>query len=356
VKDLPNWVRNTVWIAGALLLVTLNLIIFAGVARYLLPVLLPFFVAAIVALLIEPAVDFLQRRVKLPRGVAVFTMMIVLLGSLGSLFAWALLRLIAELVQLSMQLPSYIRIIEHTAAGLIEDGFYTTLPPAVANWLNDFLLSLVVTLEMQLRLAVNTTLGLLSGIPVLVLVIIVTLLATYFFSRDREAIVNLWLRTMPNPFGERSLQVGRQGFGAFIRFLRAQFILVSITTIITLVGLLIIDVPYAATLALLTGVFDFIPILGPSTIFIPWIIWSFITGSQALAIKLLSLYVILFLVRGFLEAKVIAMNLGVHPLAVLAAMFIGLNTLGILGLVLGPITLIIVQAAIKAGMTAWRVN
>ncbi|MDP3044450.1 MAG: sporulation integral membrane protein YtvI [Bacillota bacterium] len=355
---MPDWVRKTVWIAGALLLVTINLIIFAAVARYLLPVLLPFFVAAIVALRIEPAVEFLQRRVKLPRGVSVFVMMIVLFGTLGSLFSWALLRLVAELVQLSLQLPSYIRTLEQTAAGLIEESLqvYTTLPPAVANWLNDFLLSLVVTLESQVRSAVNTSLGLLSGVPVLVLVIIVTLLATYFFSRDREAIVGLWMRSMPKPFGEHSLLVGRQGFGAFIRFLRAQFILVSITAIITLVGLLIIDVPYAVTLALLTGLFDFIPILGPSTIFIPWILWSFLFGSQTLALQLLCLYVILFLVRGFLEAKVVAMNLGVHPLAVLAAMFIGLNTLGFLGLVLGPITLIIVQAAVKAGMVAWKVN
>ncbi|MDP3051776.1 MAG: AI-2E family transporter, partial [Eubacteriales bacterium] len=129
---MPDWVRKTVWIAGALLLVTINLIIFAAVARYLLPVLLPFFVAAIVALLIEPAVEFLQRRVKLPRGVSVFVMMIVLFGTLGSLFSWALLRLVAELVQLSLQLPSYIRTLEQTAAGLIEESLqvYTTLPPA----------------------------------------------------------------------------------------------------------------------------------------------------------------------------------------------------------------------------------
>lgn len=355
---MPQWVKSTVWAAGALLLVTVNLIVLAYAARYLLPILLPFFVAVIVALLIEPAVDFLQTKARFPRGVAVFTMMIALLGLLGSLFVWALLRLITELVQLSTRLPQHINALQRVTEGWVDEGIrlYTTLPPAVSDRLEDFMLSFVANVEGFLYATVNATLGVLSGVPALVLLVIVTVLATYFFSRDRRAIVALWLRITPHPFGQRSLSVAREGFGAFIGFLRAQLVLVSITIMITLIGLLIIGQPYTVTIALLTGVFDFIPVVGPSTIFIPWIIWSFLTGSSAVAWQLLVLYVILFLVRGFLEAKVVSMNLGVHPLSVLAAMFIGLQTIGFLGLVLGPIILIIVQAAIKAGMVAWKGN
>ncbi len=355
---MPQWVKNTCWAAGTLLLVTLNLIILAYAARYLLPILLPFFVAIIVALSIEPAVDFLQNRARFPRGVAVFTTMIALLGLLGSIFFWALLRLVGELVQLSTRLPHHIGSLRQVTEGWVDEGIrlYTALPASVAEWLEDFMLSLVASVEGFLRSTVNTALSVLSGVPALVLILIVTVLATYFFSRDKKAITGLWLRLMPHPLGERSLLVIRQGFGAFVAFLRAQLMLVSITITITLVGLLIIGQPYAVTIALVTGVFDFIPVVGPSTIFIPWIVWSFFTGSAGLAWQLLVLYVILFLVRGFLEAKVVSMNLGVHPLAVLAAMFIGLKTIGFLGLVLGPITLVIVQAAIKAGMTAWKGN
>lgn len=355
---MPQWVKNTVWAAGALLLVTLNLVILAYAARYLLPILLPFFVAVILALLIEPSVGFLQDKVRLPRGVAVFTMMIALLGFLGSLLGWALLRLIGELVQLSMRLPHHINALRRVTEGWVDEGvrFYSTLPPAVSEWLEGFLFSFVTSVEGFLRSTVNAALGILSGVPVMVLLVIVTVLATYFFSRDKRAIIDLWLRVMPRPFGERSLLVVRQGFGAFVKFLRAQLMLVSITITITLIGLLIIGQPYAVTIALVTGVFDFIPVVGPSTIFIPWIMWCFITGSSGLAWKLLIVYVILFLVRGFLEAKVVSINLGVHPLAVLAAMFIGLRIMGFLGLVLGPILLVIVQAAFRAGLTAWKAN
>lgn len=341
-----------------MLLVTLNLILFAYAARYLLPILLPFFVAIILALLIEPSVSFLQQKARFPRGLAVFTMMITVLGLLVSLLGWALLRLIAELVQLSLRLPHHINALRRVTGDWIDEGvrFYATLPPSVSEWLEGFLLSFVSNLEGFLRTTINGTLGVLSGVPVLILLLLVTTVATYFFSRDKRAIVDLWLRVMPRPFGERSLMVLRQGFGAFVGFLRAQLMLVSITITITLIGLLIIGQPYAVTVALVTGVFDFIPVLGPSTIFIPWILWCFLTGSSALAWKLLIVYVTLFLVRGLLEAKVVSMNLGVHPLSVLAAMFIGLKVMGFLGLVLGPITLIIVQAAVKAGLTAWRAN
>jgi predicted PurR-regulated permease PerM len=49
-----------------------------------------------------------------------------------------------------------------------------------------------------------------------------------------------------------------------------------------------------------------------------------------------------------MEAKVVAVNLGLHPLAVLMAMYIGLKTIGVLGLVLGPIMVVAVQATVKA--------
>jgi predicted PurR-regulated permease PerM len=53
-------------------------------------------------------------------------------------------------------------------------------------------------------------------------------------------------------------------------------------------------------------------------------------------------------VRAVMEAKVVAVNLGLHPLAVLMAMYIGLKTIGVLGLVLGPIMVVAVQATVKA--------
>ncbi|RYD06576.1 hypothetical protein N752_02600 [Desulforamulus aquiferis] len=84
---------------------------------------------------------------------------------------------------------------------------------------------------------------------------------------------------MPAPFGERSLHVLKAVFGAFLGYIRAQGILVSISTFISILGLYIIGAEYALTMGLLIGFFDIIPVLGPSTVILPWVIWSLVSGS-----------------------------------------------------------------------------
>ncbi|KUK81852.1 MAG: putative permease, partial [Pelotomaculum thermopropionicum] len=135
---------------------------------------------------------------------------------------------------------------------------------------------------------------------------------------------------------------------AFVGYLKAQSILIFISTVISVVGLYLAGAEYALTMGLIMGFFDLIPVLGPATIYIPWAIWSFITGATGFGIKITILYVIVLLSRQFLEAKIVAANLGLHPLATLIAMYAGLKTMGLIGLILGPILLIAVQAIIKA--------
>lgn len=351
-------VRNLTWAAGALLLVTLNLIVLGYAAAYLLPIILPFLVALILSLLIDPLVGFLQKRLRFPRPLASMGVILAMLAGVGYLLTMAVLRLLAELVQLSSLLPHHIANFRRTFEGLIDEAIsvYGRLPPGAVNYIDDLLASLVKSLEGFLGAAIDTAFGLLASVPLMMIVLIVSFVATYFISRDWEKLCAAWVRVIPAPWGESSLHVMRQGFGAFIRFLRAQFVLVSITMAITITGLLIIGSPYAVTIGIITGIFDFLPLLGPTTIFVPWVLWCVITGAYSLALKLFILYAVLFVVRASLEAKVIAMNMGLHPLAVLAAMYIGLKVMGILGVILGPILLIIVQGAIKAGIQARGVN
>ncbi|ACA59148.1 protein of unknown function UPF0118 [Candidatus Desulforudis audaxviator MP104C] len=347
-------VQQLTWSAGALLLVTLNLIVLFYIARYMLPILLPFLVALMISLLIEPAVRLLQERLRFPRPLAVIGVIFVLLAVVGALLTAAALRLVAELGHLSSLLPYHVANFRRTFEGLLDDAviFYGRLPPAMVNYIDGLLASAVKSLEGFLRGALDASLGLLSTVPFMIVVLMITFVATYFFSRDNEKLREAWIRAIPEPWGARSLLIVREGFGAFIRFFRAQFVLVSITTAITITGLLIIGVPYAVSIGIVTGIFDLLPILGPTTIFVPWIAWCVLTGSYSLALKLFVLYAILFTVRASLEAKVVSMNLGIHPLAVLVAMYIGLKVMGILGLILGPILVVVVQGAIKAGKRA----
>ena len=84
---------------------------------------------------------------------------------------------------------------------------------------------------------------------------------------------------------------------------------------------------------------------------VPWAILSYFHGQTFLAIKLVILYGVLSLVRQLLEAKVVADNVGLHPLATLLAIYAGFQLWGALGVILGPILLIAIQAVIKTGIS-----
>lgn len=76
---------------------------------------------------------------------------------------------------------------------------------------------------------------------------------------------------------------------------------------------------------------------------LPWAIISAFNGDIKLAIGVFVLWIIMSIIRQFLEPKIVSSNLGVHPIFTLIAMYTGFRFSGILGLFLGPILLIILK-------------
>lgn len=76
---------------------------------------------------------------------------------------------------------------------------------------------------------------------------------------------------------------------------------------------------------------------------VPWAIISAVNGDLKLGIALFVLYVIILVVHQLLEPRIVGKNIGVHPIFTLIAMYTGFKISGIIGLILGPIVLIILQ-------------
>ncbi|MEW6770672.1 MAG: sporulation integral membrane protein YtvI [Bacillota bacterium] len=345
---MPEWLRRLLYLTAGIVAVSFLTVLALVVLRYALVALLPFIIAGLFTLLMEPMVRFLGRR--LPRGLAVLLTMTIFFAGAGLVVTLLVANLISELGELSSRLPGYISEFQQVLTVVIEKAreSYGALPPEAVLYLEDAIGTASASAGKTLRVVVNSLLGFLGSLPNAALVVIVSLLATYFMSRDRAILSRFWLRVIPAPFGEQSLHMGREAFGAFLGYLRAQAVLVTLTTILATAGLFILKVNYALTLGLLVGFFDILPVLGPSAIFIPWVILAFFTGAKSFAVKLLILYAVVFGTRQLFEARVVALSLGLHPLAVLIGMYAGLKLLGVAGLVLGPIVVILAQAAYKA--------
>lgn len=312
-------------------------------------IITPFIVALLLALFLEPLVRLFMNKGRMGRAPAAGLSMLLVFGGIGVLLSFLVTRLVVELIDLSESLPNYKKPVQDFIASAVEQGkIFIFQYPDINQRIRENLGSITDRISDFASSLANFLLHFATAVPGAVLGTIVTLIATYFFIRDRRAMVNLWLKTMPAPWGTRVLEVSREVAGAFLSYVRAQAVLISLSTIQAIAGLYIIGAEYALTVGLLVGIFDMIPVLGPATIILPWAAWSFISGSTAFGIKLIVLYLLIWLVRQTLEARVVAANLGLHPLAVLAAMYIGLKLLGVPGLIIGPIMLIAAQAVVKA--------
>jgi len=331
--------------------------------RYVAPVFAPFIVAVFLSLLIDPVVNFLQNRVRLPRAVAVAVAMLAIFGSIGVILVLLVIRLIVELAHLSAFLPEYAKHIKTSLISIQNkaEDYYLALPHDVANFINERLTSTQFGMDSILDRAqsltvklLNSLLQLVSSVPGLIILIIISGIATYFMAKDKRVIVNFWLKVIPQPWGLKSVEITKEIIRAIISYVRAQSILITLTFTQSLIGLYMIGAPYALSMALVVGLADIIPILGPSSVFLPWIAWEFITGDSVFGMKPMALYIIVIVVRQVLETKIVSSSMGLHPLATLISMYVGLKLLGPLGVIAGPLFLITLKAFARAGLLGYR--
>jgi sporulation integral membrane protein YtvI len=194
-----------------------------------------------------------------------------------------------------------------------------------------------------------------TSLPSILVFIIVLFISAYFMSSDKQKISNFLVKQLPTEWIARIIDIKRDLLLALLGYIRAQLILMSFTFVEVSIGLLIIGVDYAILLALLISIIDALPILGTGTVLIPWAIVLMVSGNLPRALSLVILYGIVLLVRQLLEPKIVGGQIGLYPLVTLMSMYVGLQIFGIIGMILGPITILIIRNLQRAGVfRLWR--
>ena len=119
--------------------------------------------------------------------------------------------------------------------------------------------------------------------------------------------------------------------------------IMSVNFIILSVGLTIIGAGNPLASGVIIALVDALPLLGCGTVLIPWAVWCFLSGEAVRGVGLLILLGVIYVVRQFLEPRVIGRMTGVHPFVALAAVYIGLKLGGVGGMILAPIILMCVK-------------
>ncbi|HZJ58359.1 MAG TPA: sporulation integral membrane protein YtvI [Clostridia bacterium] len=344
------------WLGIAILIILGLFLFFTRLIKYVAP----FLIAFIVMISIEGLVTLLQRRLKFPRSPAVAVSLLLFVVVVGGILTFTFYRLTVEIWKLALELSrmDFNPIIDYFES-MFEKGqdLFLSLPRGLADTIEESLrldaprLSKIAT-EVSTRL-MGIVMGMVNFVkflPDAVVFIIVTLISSYFMSRDRRQISEFLSKRFSPLWFDRMRSLRNDMLLALVGFIKAQMILMAITFLELLVGFQIIGVKYAFFFALITAVVDALPVLGTGTILIPTAIINFISGNVARGMGFLILYLIIFIIRQILEPKIVSQSLGLHPLVTLISMYAGLKFMGVAGMLLGPIIAIIVRAFYKAGL------
>lgn len=360
MKDISTGLIKAAIVAGIILIVLVGIFLsyyyvipaLTGTLQYLVPVLLPFILAYVIAELIDPSVTYFVKRYKLDRGLVVLVILVALFGSLLAGLVWLISRLIIELIDLSKYLPDLSNELTGTVLEIfnrISDYYYSLgLNYDVSQQIVSNIAVNAEKLINQFTVIVGqiltSSIYLLSLVPEVLLVMVFTLMATFFISRDKAKIMSKIISFLPQRAG-LVLESTSQEIGfALVGFIRAQFVLMLITFLQTLLGLHFLGYDYALIIALFVSFVDALPVLGPGAVFIPWIIFEALNRNIRMALGLAILYVFITIVRQILQPKIVSANVGIHPLEALIGIYVGLKVFGVLGVFIGPILLVIIKA------------
>ncbi|MBC8587887.1 AI-2E family transporter [Paratissierella segnis] len=147
----------------------------------------------------------------------------------------------------------------------------------------------------------------------------------------------------PNLFKEIVKDTGKGIRG----FLKSRLIIMFITFIILSIGLTIIDAPFAIPIAILISILDIIPILGAGIVLIPWSFVSYFWTNKEFGINLAILYMVMTILKQFIEPKILGDQIGVRPLYTFIATIVGSIILGPIGVLLGPLIAVVINSIIR---------
>ncbi|NYE58528.1 sporulation integral membrane protein YtvI [Carboxydothermus ferrireducens] len=343
---MENWKRYGIYLLGLLAGILGLWLIYKIAVLYLLP----FIIGILIAIILEPMVSYFEKRFNLTRAIGTGISLAILLILFLTVISSFLVKLVTELYRLANYVPDMLTNIKDQITFMIAGGnrFLGKLPSTLADSIKqnaEKLLNQVV--EVGKNFFTSIFVGL-AQVPEFIIILLIALIAAYFFSKDLPQYQRLVFNVLPENYRQKSEYVLKEAIAAAFRFLKAQAILVGLSTILTIFGLYLIGAAYPLTLGLIIGFLDLVPIVGPSLIIFPWAGILLIQGKYLMAVEILILYMAISAFRKVVEAKVVAENLGLDPLATLISMYVGLKLLGVLGIAAGPIILLIIKALIDA--------
>lgn len=303
--------------------------------EYLLPISVPFILGILIAWLVV----WISRKLRCAHKLLRIGLTILIYGIFGLLVAMAVVKGVSAITDLVKWLPEVYEAKLLPLATMFYDWCVQTirlLDPALINALEMLLESLLSALKNLVSylssLAVDIVSGVATGVPSLILSLLAMIFSTVFVVSDYERISAFAAENIPQKLKKVLHNIRIYLTDTLFVVIRSYVLIMLLTFTELSILFSVFGIENAVIKAFAIAILDIMPILGTGGIMIPWAVISLVLGYTGLGIKLFAIYIIVTVVRNYVEPKIVGTQLGLHPIITLVSMFIGLRLFGFWGL------------------------
>ncbi len=327
-----------------------TLLIFVLLGPKILHFFMPFVVGWILALLANPLVRFLEKRVKLVRRhgsiliiILALAIVIGILYGVGMLIYHELGRFLADIPDIYKSMIVEIEEALKNSRKLAE-YFPQNLQTPILTFSDnmDGMLGKMVSRAAEPTVEIAGSVA--KSIPNILVNTVIVILSSYMFLAERDSIMK-WLEEHLPKFVFRYIDyLKKDAKGMLGGYILAQLRIMLVVAFILAVGFVLLGVKHGILLALLTAILDFLPLFGTGTVLCPWAIVKLFAGEYAYAVGLVVLYILTQVVRQLVQPKIVGELMGVSPLMTLLLLYLGFKIKGLAGMILAvPVGLIFIN-------------
>lgn len=322
--------------------------------KYVLRLILPFLISFGIVMSLRPVINTVNKKTKISKKL-ISIVFVFIISALIALFVFFVFeRILSEIRSLAEYLTENSEEIADRFT-LFFKNIGEKIP--VINKFSDntageYTLSLVLkTLESKLgEIAAalpDKIYKFASSLPEVLLFSAVLIMSAVYACTDYDKISEELGKRLPKKCVAFWRELKMRLKNTVFKYLKASLLLIFITFSELLCGFLILGIGYAFLFAAIISLIDFLPVLGVGTVLLPWAAILLISGNYYLGTGLIIIYGVITIVRQLIEPHIMGKSMGVHPLLMLMAMYIGYGLFGVCGLILMPILSIIIYESLK---------
>lgn len=311
--------------------------------KYTLPYVIPFLLAYVLVHLLNPLTEKIRKKLSWKKEVIVSVLLILILTICTFLFYWFYCMLMKQVRKIALNFDEYYACF----SGWIDDCCYLAernLGVNVAE-VREFVYTSLDHATEQIRVYIvpgvfNYSVKYMkklanAAVFLLILFVSVILLMKDYDEMKEKLKQYHWYFHFHNITQRMWTQGGM--------YMKAQGIIIGVVVILCTVGLWLLGNPYFFLLGIVIGLMDALPFIGTGTVLLPIAVFLLFSGRLQLAFGYAGLFFVTYVVREFMEPKLIGTRLGIYPFVMVIVVYAGLYLYGTAGVVLGPVTLLAVM-------------